>query len=184
MEDNTESSTKLLSAIKKFTSKTTIHGISHIGSSHNIILTTIWLVLSFCSLGTLIYFIIFTVLNYLAFNVVINSSVIESVPMNLPTVTICNMNSYKSNRNYSIDQMVLSCVIDSSMECDPNHFVRMRISAYTCFSFNSGRDKNNRNVEMLTTSRKGFLYGLTLKLFAGFPEEANLYVNGFLVFVQ
>ncbi len=170
--------------LKRFTSKTSIHGISHIGSSHSVIKTIIWSILLLCSFGALIYFIIYTVLNYVASNVVIHSDVIDSVPMELPTITICNMNSYKSYQNYSIDEMILSCLVDSSTDCNSSQFIEMPVSTYKCFSFNSGLDKNNQRVEMMATSRKGFLYGLSLKLFGGFPEEATLNTNGFLVFIQ
>lgn len=79
--------------------------------------------------------------------------------------------------------MLLDCQYENT-NCNPDLFVEVQISTYKCYSFNSGRDRNNQKVEILKTAKKGFLYGISFKLFTGMPDEAFLHTNGFLVFVQ
>lgn len=177
-----EPNKNLGTVVKKFSKNSTIHGISHMWSESRF-KTSVWLILLFLSLLALLLFILFTVVNYLKYDTIGNSYVIMNVPMKLPTITICNMNSYKSNMNYSIDQMLLYCKFENT-RCHASHFVEVKISTYKCYSFNSGRDSSGHQVDLFKSSKKGYLYGVTLKLFAGFPEEANLYMNGFLVFIQ
>lgn len=172
------------SIVERFFHKTTIHGISHMWSENNNKLhCSLWFIIMIISFCTLVYFIIYVLLNYLSFDVIGNTNVHMKVPMDLPTITFCNMNSYKGKMDYTIDQMLLYCQYENT-RCRSDDFIQFKISTYKCYSFNSGRDSSGHPVELYKSSKKGFLYGVTLKLFAGFPEEANLYLNGFLVFVQ
>jgi len=174
---------KIQSVLESFLQKTTIHGIYHMVSEDNKLRRIIWLIILLLSLGFLVFFIIYTVLNYLKLDVIGNLKVIIEVSMEIPTLTICNMNSYRSNVNYTIDQMLLYCEYENTV-CDASYFVEFPISTYKCYSFNSGRNRSGHKMRLLKTSKKGYSYVVSLKLFAGFPEEANLYTNGFLVFVQ
>lgn len=137
----------------KFTKKTTIHGVSHISRGDSICHTFIWFILITLSLAALIYFLVYNVLNYLYYDVIGNENAYITVPLELPTITICNN-------------------------------VELQISTYKFYSFNSWRDRNIQKAEILKTAKKGFLYGISFKLFTGMPEEAFLHKNGFLVFVQ
>ncbi len=98
--------------------------------------------------------------------------------MAFPMITICNMNSYLSKNVYKIEQMLLDCKIGHS-KCNASDFSeKFRISTYHCYRINDGVNKS-----IFQSFRRGHLYGISLKLYAGMPSEANLYLNGFLVFI-
>ena len=169
--------------IAKFSRTCSMHGLGEFINCKTIWLKFIWFSLIISSLGGCIYFIIFAFIDYFSYNVISNYNVYNSVPMELPTLTICNMNSYKSKQNLTLEQMLLTCRYENSL-CTVEDFVQFKVSTYTCYSLNSGKLRNGTEIKPIQTSKKGFLYGFGLRLFAGLDEQAFLYLNGFLVFVH
>lgn len=182
LEEKKSRNESACSRIEKFTRRTTIHGVGHMWSN-NRCRTIVWLIVWVLAFCTLVYFITYVILNYMRNDVIGNTNVYMKVPMDLPTITFCNMNSYRGKMDYTIDQMLLDCNYENT-RCSSDDFIQVSISTYKCYSFNSGRNSSGHPVELFKSSKKGFLYGVTLKMFAGFAEEANLYTNGFLVFIQ
>lgn len=169
---------KKLKKMRKLLSEiSTIHGIAHVFKKRAIAVRLIWILIICVSLSSCAYFVIYSFVDYFNYDVISKFDSFTSIPMSFPTITICNMNSYKNNKNYTLDQMLLSCRkgLDT---CNSSDFVPVKISSYSCYSFNDGH-----NIEF-TVSRKGFLYGLSLQLFPGFDNETKLYMNGFLLFVH
>ena len=103
--------------------------------------------------------------------------------MELPTVTICNMNSARKKANYTIDQMLLTCRFENTY-CNSSQFEKLEISSYTCYSINDGKKFLNGDMNIAETARQGYLYGFGIRLFAGFQSETDFYMNGFLVFIH
>ena len=100
-------STKKL--VKEYIDNCTIHGVPRLVKSKNTLLRIFWFLLIISSLGGCSFFILSSTMDYLNYDVISNFNVHNSVPMELPTVTICNMNSYKHKMNYTIDQMLIKC---------------------------------------------------------------------------
>ena len=174
-------STKKL--VKEYIDNCTIHGVPRLVKSKNTLLRIFWFLLIISSLGGCSFFILSSTMDYLNYDVISNFNVHNSVPMELPTVTICNMNSYKHKMNYTIDQMLIKCRVENT-NCNSSHFEKKQISSYTCYSFNNGKIPFDDNNVIATTARQGFLYGISLRLFAGLQNETDLYINGFLVFIH
>ena len=165
--------------IQNFADKTTIHGLTYLSTPTRYF----WLTVIILSIAACSFFITLSFLNYFQYDLIANYNVINEIPMELPTITFCNMNSYKGRNNYTLDQMLLYCKYERTF-CNSFYFVEHKISTYTCFSFNSGRDQFGSELELLRTSRLGNLYGIQLKLFAGSPHDYGLYSHSFLVFVH
>lgn len=161
----------------------TIHGVAKLINSKNTLLRLFWLILIISSLAGCSFFILSSTMDYLNYDFISNSNVHNSVPMELPTITVCNMNSYKQKSNYTIEQMLLYCRFENSF-CNSSHFEKIQISSYTCYSINNGRILFDENTTIVKTAKQGFLYGFSIRLFAGFPNETDMYINGFLVFVH
>ena len=171
-----EKNDRRIKLLEDYTENSTIHGISHVAKKKKIKQRVIWVLIICLSASGCAFFIARSFMDYLSYDVITNYRSLTLIPMIFPTVTICNMNSYNGNTNYSIDQMLLSCKFGLE-KCYFSDFVPVKISTYLCYTF------NNKEKEK-TVSRPGYLYGLSLKLFAGFDDETKMYINGFLVFIH
>ncbi len=129
-KNNDQSVKTLKELLQEYADNCTIHGVPRIVKSKYQILKLFWFVLIMSSLGGCSFFILSTTMDYLNFDVISNFNVHYSVPMELPTVTICNMNSYNQRANYTIEQMLLTCKVENS-NCNSSHFEKLQISSYT-----------------------------------------------------
>ena len=132
----------------EFSNTVTIDGFSNLARSSTKLEELFWLLIisfSTCGLG---YFVIHDILNYISFDVVTNIKMIQEHEMLLPTITICNMNSYKNNMNYSIEDMLVYCKYENTFCTTPKQFNEVKISSYKCYTFNN-------LTQLYKTSRRG-----------------------------
>ena len=135
----------------KFLNSTTIHGLSNIARSNSYIASILWLFIFIISSAGLCYFQTYGIMNYLNFDVITNIKIIQERRMLLPTITFCNMNSYKDNMNYSIEDMLVYCKYENIYCTNPYRFTEVQLSSYKCYSFNNAS-------QLFKTSRQGKFY--------------------------
>lgn len=162
--------------ISEFSSDSNFLGLSQLVKTKYKFLYIFLLLLLICSN---FYVNISSIMDYLRYDIIPSTNIYKQVPMAFPMITICNMNSYVSYRKFSMKQMLLDCQV-GLRKCNASDFSKkFRISTYHCYSLNDGVNKS-----IMKTSINGHLYGISLKLYAGMPSEARLYINGFLVFIN
>ena len=162
--------------VKEFAKETSFFGLSLIVKSEK---KFFWFLLLLLFVGLAFYVNISAIMDYLRFDVISSTHVHQIVPMALPMITICNMNTYLSFEVLELEKMLLDCQVGHT-KCNVSDFSeKFRISTYHCFSLNDGVNKS-----IIESSRKGYLNGISLKLYAGLPNETALYLNGFLVFIN
>lgn len=94
--------------------------------------------------------------------------------------------SEKIKLSYTLDDMLISCSY-LNQPCDLKNFRIFRTNKYgNCYMFNSGKDDNDNNIDLLVTSTAGKSNSLRLELFTGVPSDDFDFMisNGFVVFVH
>ena len=161
--------------LTEFPSTSNFFGINLLSKSKD---TNFWIILWILLICFCLYGNILSIIDFLRYDVISSSKVYQTIPMLLPMITICNMNSYLSHKVLTIDQMLLDCQIGNS-KCNISDFSKkFRISTYHCYSFNYETNKT-----IMQTSSKSQSHGINIKLYAGIPSEAKLYLNGFLILI-
>lgn len=86
----------------------TSHGIPNIFRNQNWFLKIIWLIAFLVSTGYCLKFIVFSILDYYDYPVVTKISVKSQIPLELPTITICNMNPFTNDFAYNFVDKTLA----------------------------------------------------------------------------
>lgn len=78
----------------------TIHGFPGLSKVNNLVLRVMWVISIMGAIGYCIYLIYGSVLNFLEFNVITQTTIEYQANLEFPTVTFCNENPFNTNSDY------------------------------------------------------------------------------------
>ena len=115
---------KLLNCLQR----TTSHGLPNISRTHNLAIRLLWITCTLISAGLCAFMIISSVNEYFEYDVVTKIRVIDQVPLEFPTITICSLNPFESEfaseifRNITLDEHKFDLNSNASLSSFPRFF--------------------------------------------------------------
>lgn len=159
---------KIKSKIQELLLRSSAHGLPRLIQTKSILIKLIWiLVLVNSSVWGSIY-VIRAVIDFTRFETSTTISVINENQAEFPSFTLCSSPKFKLQLN----QTIISAYFDLKKLDVNKHFLTYNDSAYSqCFRFNSGRNDQGGNEEILKSTKSGLKYGLAIDL--NFVPEDN-----------
>jgi hypothetical protein len=106
-EEQTDSKITIKRIFWEWAETSTSHGFPHIFRTKFIAIKIMWLIFLFISTCLCGYMVMKSILDYLSFDVITKIRVQNEVPMEFPTITICNLNPFYKNQTLTYMQQVL-----------------------------------------------------------------------------
>ena len=75
----------------------TVHGVSNIAKSENIVMKYIWIIAFFSFSSFAAILITISIFDFFEYNVNTNIQVINQIPTDFPAISICNLNTFKTS---------------------------------------------------------------------------------------
>jgi len=168
---NTNSEQNSLKRIKeklqKIIETSTFHGFPSIVRNKRKPIKILWVCLTFFSIIASIYFVIISVLGYLDFEVITRIETFNERPIQFPTVSICASNSSEW-KNKTMKEIFNNCDFDGSTSCllkSNEYFKEYNDIQYgTCYIFNSGKNMNGSQTDILNNYVGGLSNGLKISM--------------------
>ena len=151
---------KINEAIRELALVSTAYGIPNLFRSEHLFSKSLWftfLISSTCACG---YFVFYTLVGYLNFEVVTVVKTVYKQPAVFPSVTICSYtNKTYFNSGRSINETIKDCCFSYDYSCQnksENYFQVVNTQLYgSCLRFNSGRNFTNHSVYLLNSTIGG-----------------------------
>ena len=142
----------------------------------------IWLVFILPLIGYCIYLLVDSYQQYLEFNVVTQTKINDEYPMIFPAITFCPLKfDFKEKPPFvklNLSNVFESCTFENLTSCSIDDFIEYKVNygvkIINCYQFNTGRDANNKEVNIL----KSYIFGI----FSGLSVTFKLSVDEFLVY--
>ena len=99
---------KIFQVLKDAGQSSTIHGISHIFKTKNILFKLMWIGFLIISCATCCYLITSNILNFLKWEVVTKIEVVTEIPSIFPSISICSSNPIQTNSSLEFIEQVLN----------------------------------------------------------------------------
>lgn len=170
-------SEKISSLIKKLMKNTSINGIPNLISSSSLSVKIIWIICLLVSSASCAYFIVYTVLNYLRYEVISTTNPIYEGESQFPTLTFC------STIQPFFSLPLLQCKFNN-IDCRFNFEEFQELNYGKCFRFNSGINLMNESVQILNSKVAGMKYGLRIDLNVSLSDkyafnELAIYIHNY-----
>ena len=85
----------------------TTHGIDHFFKREHPFIRLVWAVCFFASAAVCFYMITISIMNYLDYETVTKAEQVKEQTVDFPTVSICNLNPYLTNKSWEYVQSIL-----------------------------------------------------------------------------
>jgi hypothetical protein len=106
-EEQFETETTLKQIFLEWAESSTSHGFPNIFRTKIIAIKIMWLIFLIVSSGLCGYMVMKSILDYLSFDVITKIRIQNEVPMEFPTITICNLNPFYKKQIHVYMQEVL-----------------------------------------------------------------------------
>jgi phage shock protein PspC (stress-responsive transcriptional regulator) len=87
--------------------ESTTHGIDHFFKREHPFIRIVWAVCFFASAAVCFYMITISIMNYLDYETVTKAEQVKEQTVDFPTVSICNLNPYLTNKSWEYVQSIL-----------------------------------------------------------------------------
>ena len=134
--------------VKLYFQNGSIHGISNFIRTKQILIKALWLAILIISAVYCCYSIKKIILNYFEFECVSNMVEEFYLPIDFPSVTICD-----TDRNLKIADLISSCFYNT-FQCSSEDFYEQ---IEKCYSFNVGRDSDGNHSKIRKSYGPDFL---------------------------
>ena len=152
--------------------------------THKFFKNIIWLVCILPLIGYCIYLLVDSYQQFLEYNVVTQIKIDEEYPMIFPAITFCPLKAEIKDKpefvTLHLNTVFVGCSFEL-MNCSINDFIEYKVDfgeqKINCYQFNTGRDANNNEVNIL----KSLSFGLISGFFATFKlsvDELLIYFVG------
>lgn len=98
----------IVKRIKLWAESSTIHGVQNVLKSEYKLVKGIWLTCLLASSCLCMYVIVQSIISYLQFDGVINLEIVSDITDNFPTISVCNLNPFLTNRSIEYVDKILN----------------------------------------------------------------------------
>ena len=136
--------------------------------TRNLLMKIIWVLCILASLGYCSYTVIKSIINYMSYDTILQTRIIQEFPSDFPAVTFCDLKQARQNKSQVLNMnesiKIRSCKFNNEL-CSSNDFKRFQHAYYgTCYTFNSNLSSIRK------VYRAGTDGGLDLKIECKFHE--------------